>query len=574
MKHYVFVTEMEEKQRRKIYNDFKSIYKVDLDDKKYDGYDSIEKEWDAIIGDTFLERGGKTKEIYVQKFMQLLYLALYGEQSDIVRPYSIEVKRRQDIIQEFKIYLKEMQSLLDDYSMYEPDVWMNVYLSIQYIKAIHNLPDDENIVTSVIEMDEPYHVTAKGVAYTIPFEEYQEGFCEEYLKKIAGKDQIQILGASIDSNKKEYINVQKSGKLYGMEKRVKLDLGYGMKYTRWSQKKVYSLEKSKEFGTEDKVMFHKTINGVLVRNLVDTMISTEHMYDVEDYLYLLDKLCISKSLSWQNLIGCLYVEVSCLKRELTALGLWGDIEVMFEAWFVNLEAINYRLELLVKGLIYVIYKQDSFFNNVTEAEEKCKDALEKIEKNPVHFSEKAEKLICDEWAAQEKELHVSKGVETNHRQYYWIYAIMQRYVIDSLTPCICNKLRERERDWNDVVESIASIAEVYFDVNGNRSDKGSDNIMEDGKENIKVDKICIDVLNRKQEEDKCLTASRITKKDLLSEIKCKLIEAGVEDDNGKISIKQLGRIWKKYITLKAGEKHINFKINYDKMKCGYNCTNE
>lgn len=561
MRHYVFVTEINDKKLEAIYREFKSAYKVDLDNKKYSTYGCIEEKWNAIMSDTFLRCSGNNKEMYVSQFLKLLFSALYGEQSDIIRPYSIEVKRRQDAIHEFKGYIMEMQTLLSDYSMYEPDVWMNAYLSIQYMKAISDLPDGENIVKSAIAVDHPYHAEAKGIAYIIPFEDYQEGFCEKFVKKIAGKDQIQILGAYIYPHDKEYhSNYSKEG-FYGYINRVELNLD-NIKYTRWKQKKVYSLEKSKEFETEDKVMFHKTINGVLVRNLVDTMISTERVYDVEDYLYLLDKLCMSKSLNWQNLIGCLYIEVSCYKRELMALDLWADIEIMFEAWFMNLEAINRHLELLVEGLIYVIYKQDRFFDNVVGVEERCKDALEKIEKNPITFSEKIEKLIQSEWITQKETLRVSKSVEINHRQYYWIYAIMQRYVIDSLTPYKCDELREKERDWNDIVSSIASyyIAAVGLEnqnnINDNKADKGTDNMMEGSKGNINVGEICSDLLKRKREKSKDLMEDRITKEDLLNEIKSKLIKIGRKDDDGKISDKILKEIWQIFIDMKVRETHV------------------
>lgn len=571
MKHYVFVTESDNDQLRKIYDDFKSIYNVNLDDKKYNSCDSIKKKWEMIIGDTFLKYGGKPKEIYVQKFMHLLYRALYGEQTCIIRASDIEVKRRQEVIQEFRVYIKDMQTLLDDYSIYEPDVWMNVFLSIQYIKAI-NSPSIKGIIKGVVWPEYERHVKAKGVLYIIPFEDYQHGFCEEYLKKIAGKDQIQILGAFIDPRGKKYIDT-KDDEYCRIKKRIELNLGSDMKYTRWSQKKVYSLEKSKKFKTEDKAMFHKTINGVLVRNLVDTMISTEKMYDVEDYLYLLDKLCMFKSLNWQNLIGCLYIEVFNFKRELMALDLWADIEVMFEAWFMNLEAINRRLELLVQGLFYIIYKQDSFWRNVTEVEEKCKDALGKIEKNPISFSDREQEIISKEWAAQETKLQVLKGVEINHRQYYWIYAIMQRYVINGLTPSDCDELRERERDWNDVVGTIVSYyiaienLENQNGVGRSRLDKKNNNMVEDNKENLSVGEICIGVLRRKQETNINSMQCKVTKEDLLSEIDSRLTKIRVKDDSGKIATAKLREIWDIFITLKVRENHTNFTKNHDNMKC-------
>ncbi len=537
MKHYIFVTEVGNEQLETIRRDFKSIFHVDLDDKKYGIYESIEEKWAAIVNDTFLKWTRKDKKFYVQKFLELLSLCLYGEQSDIVRPSAVEEMRRKKAKDELKEYTKKMPLLLNDYGIYEPDIWINAYLSIQYIKARTNQSNIDNIVDTAVPIQPPYHVRAKGNMYIIPFEEYQEGFCEQYVKKIGGKDQVQILGA--DVKEKEYSTCCDKVDFFGYDKRMELKLDRDMKYTRWTQKKVYSLEKSKEFKTEDKAMFHKTINGVLVRNMVDTMISTGHTYNVEDYLFLVDKLCMCKSLNWQNLIGCLYIQVSCFMRELAALDLWGDIFIMFYSWIYNEKVINRCLELLTGGLIYVAYKQNKAFDNIDEVEKKCKEELAKIEENPIPFCEETKKLIHDRWETQEKELRVTKRVEENHTQYYWIYAIMQRHVIDGLTPKKCDELRENERDWDDVVDKVSFYYEKNLEnldnADKDKLNKGTSDLPEEDKGNINVGEICVALRNRKNEESKDLKEGKITKEELLDEVKSRLIKAGTKDENGEIS---------------------------------------
>lgn len=541
MKHYVFMTDINNEQLKDIRRDFKLIFKVDIADEKYACYGSIKEKWDAVINDIPLYCIGEDKELYVQEFMQMLQKALYGEQSNIIRPYDVEAKIRNDAILKFKQYVAEMQTLLDDYKIYEPDVWLNAYLSIQYKKAKDNVPDDENVGMKGCEISAPYHVDAKGIGYVIPFEGCHEGFCERYVEKILGKDQVQILGAFIYPEEKAYEDGSGKEGFLGYQKQVKLKLVEDMKYTRWKQGKVYSLEKSKEFKTEDKAMFYKTINGALVRNLVNTMISTEHIYDVEDYLYLLDKLCICKSLNWQNLIGCLYIAVSYFQRELTALGLWGDISVMFEAWIMNILVINYRLELLVSGLIYIIYEEDEDFTDITEVEEKCKDALNEIEKNPVPLSKRAEELIKREWETQKRELRVSKAVETNHRQYDWVYAIMQRYIIYNQTPRICDELWERETNWKDIIRVISAVM-------GNEN-----NMTEESKKFKLIGKICAALSNKEQ----------VTREDVLIEIKQKQLESDREGDGEINPSEVLKDIFQMFIKMEARVKHVVFENKID-----------
>ena len=49
---------------------------------------------------------------------------------------------------------------------------------------------------------------------------------------------------------------------------------------------------------------------------------------------------------------------------------------------------------------------------------------------------------------------------------------------------------------------------------------------------------------------------RITKEDLLNEIKSKLIKIGRKDDDGKISDKILKEIWQIFIDMKVRETHV------------------
>lgn len=482
MKHYLLITGIEKEELKRIRDDFKVVYGVDLDNKKYDEYDTIENKWDAIVQDLFLNRTGQNKEAYVKKLVELMESVLYIEPDRIIRSYDIEIKERQNNILKLEKYMYEMQMVIDDYEIYEPDIWMNLYLSIQYMRACMDRVNDEESVG--VNDENKYEMESKGHKYIIPFSSYQEGFCESFTKKILGKDDVQILGADINSKEKEYVDKEEYDiKFTGYRKRAeKLELGCDKKYTRWSQKKIDSLMKYPKFKTEDVAMFHKIINGSFVCHLVDTMISTERCYDVEDYIYLLDKLCMCKSINWQNLIGCLFIKISSLKQEFIVLDLWAEICVMFESWMINLEVINRRLELLVGGLVYLIYRQDSTFSYIDWVEEKCIAALEEIEKNPIPFSDQIKDIIESQWKEQKDELRVYKKVEQNHQQYDWVYAIMQRCVIDSLTPHKCDELRNKERDWDDVINVLFSYNDIakQTDKNENEVEQEIDQIVENG----------------------------------------------------------------------------------------------
>lgn len=550
MKHYVCVTDINGLE--KIHNDFKSIFKVDLDDKKYSSYSSVEERWNAIIDDTFLRCSEMDKESYTQKFVEVLSRVLYGEQSICVEIDEIADKKRKNAIECFKEFIGELQTCLDDYRLYEPDVWLNAYLSIKYIRA---RGAEEGSTRGCVYISPPHYVNAKNHKYKIPFEKEQDDFCVEYMKKLLGKDDVQILGADINPEEKKYECADGEEGFQGYKKRVQLSWKPGMKCNRWSRGKVWKLERSKNFEIEDRIMFHKTINGVLVRNLVDTMISTGCIYDVEDYLYLLEKLCMFKSMNWQNLIGCLYIYVSQFKRELKVFdrhgNLWGDIEVIFEAFFMNMPAINRRLEVLVGGLTYIIYRQDAYFSNMDDVKEKCRSSLEEIEKQPIPFSERAKELINNEWEKANEDMRYLEAVKKDHRQFKWIYVIMKRYVINCLTPYKCERLRRRDRDWSYLIISIASYNSLVK--------RGKPSMHLSGRKTDAPAEECEKVLNIAEICSALQQEGKATKKELFNEVKRRLKEMGIEDEKGKILNRTLENVYYRLVDIKAMEKHIHMR---------------
>ena len=343
--------------------------------------------------------------------------------------------------------------------MYDADVWINTYLAVCYINA----KDDRYCInkmskpTSALMMDEKYRVTAKGIQYVIPFESCENNFCENYLTKVMGKDNVQILGSALGEQEKENYE-EKENCPIGNEKMVELSFERGKRYTRWERKHVEKLENCESFHVEDKIFFLKTINGALIRNLTDVMISTGDTYDVEEYIYLLDRLCSIESFNWQNFIGCIYIYLSPFLEKLQLFDIWDEIQQLYAQWFYHIEIIDRRLELLTKGLIYSIYRPGIDSDKMKVVQEdiknKSEDALKKVTINPVLFEEGERKKIAKVWQETEKELRIDNQVKNDHKQIEWVYAIMQRHAITALMPKNIKQFRYENIDWRAFILSV------------------------------------------------------------------------------------------------------------------------
>lgn len=454
MKNYIFCISNTQEDLKRIRLDFKKIFRVDLDDPKYESA-SIKDKWEAIVKDIFPNYLEDEKEELIHEFFITLneFLnkkLLYGTYTE-----EIQQKIESCINQKLHGCINKMYRLLDNYSMYDADVWINAYLSFCYIKAkdcVNNVSDEK---MSALILDDKYHVTAKGIQYVIPFETCENNFCRNYLNTVMGKDNVQILGSELGDNEKESYK-EKENSPIGNEKRVELSFERGKRYTRWERKHVEKLENCKSFHVEDKIFFLKTINAALIRNLTDVMISTGITYDVEEYIYLLDRLCSIESFNWQNFIGCIYIYLNQFLEKIQLSEIWDEIQRLYAQWFYSIEIIDRRLELLTKGLIYCIYRPgiDSDMMKVVQEDikNKSEEALKKITINPV-LSEERER-IAKVWQETEKDLRMNNQVKNNHKQIEWIYAIMQRHAITALTPKNNKRFRYESIEWKNFILSV------------------------------------------------------------------------------------------------------------------------
>lgn len=446
MKDYILFTNTSIKELDSLKRNFESTFGVNLDDEKYNKFEGIEEKWMCIVEDIFSRYTQSAKDFYGKDFLQMFDWIESCENDPIIRDEETDEKVKRECKTTLKRHIEESYYLFEDYYIYESDVWINAYLSVLYIK--NEGKDDLFDI-------EPGYVEVKGIKYEIPFRNHPEGFCKAYSKKILDKDNVQILDIR-NEDKESYEDCME---LYfkGYKKKTILEFSLDKKYKRWSRDKVLELEHSEGFQTEDRILFHKTINGILIRNLVDSLISTKYENDVEDYLYLLDKLCAFKSLLAQNLIGTLFIIMNKYQYTLTKMDLWIDVRLMFSLWLSKVNVMNRRLKLLTGGLLYLIYNYDSEFKDIAKIKNKCDVLIQNIEEYHIPFTKEQDELIKKEWEQkrEEKDYRVTKKVINNHREYYWVYAIMQRRAIRSMTPRISKKMVREEMNWSQFINNNA-----------------------------------------------------------------------------------------------------------------------
>ena len=93
---------------------------------------------------------------------------------------------------------------------------------------------------------------------------------------------VKLVDASLESGENKY--------------RIELDLSRDKRYDRWSRDVILKLENERGFLLEDQLLFCKTVNGVLSRNILDAMIYAGSTYPIEDCLYLIKRLASCRSL--------------------------------------------------------------------------------------------------------------------------------------------------------------------------------------------------------------------------------------------------------------------------------------
>lgn len=390
--------------------DFKSLFGVDLDDEKYKNYENIESRWNAVLSDVYGDRKGYSGNQYYCKFLEILMRVCVGRGSSVIRSAeetSALIKEDENRLSEL---IDELIGVIEGYTVYEPDVWMNAFLSIQYYEwenVIKASLEDTYISKGAVLVSDGI-VTNKSREFKVPFYKFsmrEQRMFKGYEESLLAKN-IEIFNTEytrhpindkIKKREEESKKEEDASDLLGFKgyrKRIALTFYTGKRYERWSRKKVLELENAPSFSLSDRILFYKTINGVLCRNMIDTMVFHRGDYDIEDYLYLAECLCSCMSLSWQNLIGCLFIIVSRWSERLEehvddkAETLYSKIMYLFEVWISSINRINFRLECLSKGMVYLILKYGEQFSSDSILQKNARKALNILNDYLVLYKEK------------------------------------------------------------------------------------------------------------------------------------------------------------------------------------------
>ena len=428
-----------EKEERKIHAEFLNEFGVDLSSKKYTN-GNFENNWNLILQDcTIGSLRGSFPEL-IHLFKKKLFDAInINELRSCSDSYIVRTKEKEMELQEQKIsvledLIGEYTALIDDYYMYEADVWLNAWFVIQSEKAeCERLRKDRGStsrsmnsykpITWAVDTATGYVHDKSGREYRLPFEDDADGFFfGEYLKYVLSNTGA-LFWTELNEDEKNNIRRVSGEKILnfkGYAYRTDILLLRDKDYSRFGYRHIEKIEKSADFKIEDIILFHKTINGVLLRNMINTMVDCKVVFEAEDYLFLIDELCGCKSFVWQNLIGCLFILFRAYQEKMSVYEIDENMYMMLCEWLSEINNINYKLRVLTEGFLYL------YHGSITEEriiEEKCKEHLKKL------GLEKSRDVVEDGERESDK-LRITSEIKMNHRSYKWIYAILQREVIN------------------------------------------------------------------------------------------------------------------------------------------------
>ena len=423
--------------KQEICKDFRAEFNVDLGSERY-ANGQLQDKWELLIQDCTISKRREKWEEHIRLIEEKLFDLLDKDRSglqlkdspvfvcrDAESQRAIEQKNRE----EFKEFLNECVALLDNYWIYEADVWLNAWLVLKYLEC----QKQKGILNE--KTQKGYGNTEGGNVlddnaeeHKLPFEDDEGGyFCTDYLKAAIGNKGCLFW---TELGEGESINILEDNEKKDVEKRIlnkaDIKLKQGKTYDSFTYQRIQKLEQ--DMGIEDKFLIHKTINGVLLRNMINKMYDNNKFFEVENYVDLVDKLCGCRSLVWQNLIGCMYALFDKYKVELNVLGFYEDADLVLCVWLDHIKKINYDLRILTEGFLYLYERnehEDAYF------EKRCRDFLTNME---LETSD----LVREYWDKQKQkkkdkdELRVSSPISKHRSEYCWIYAILQRRAIDTI----------------------------------------------------------------------------------------------------------------------------------------------
>lgn len=476
MKKYINCKKYDEKN---IKQEFYNIFSVEIEE--YRQGETLKENWESLIRKVFGRQMQGDSENKIESFMWLVSCLANGEmRDDIVRDTDERSKKREEAINELENIVSYMENMPMDYYLIESDVFMNAYLSIKYIEASKHKLDNLDR-KGIMMIDKDGIVKLKNITFRTPFKDLMEenDFCLNYQRRFLGRDNIQIFAtgnkkkkicnkAENDENLEKdelleteipehVVDIQKIKDFCGYKQRIKVDFHNEWRCNAWNRNKILMAERELQ-KMEDKILYYKTINGNLPRNMVDLMMISKSQMNAFDYLYLLDWLCTCSSIKWKNIIGIITVFSCIYKDTLKVVGLLRRVQLCIDLWISSIKTINRRMKCLSNALVYMAYGND----NIDYIKNMCqKDINELKQFSPVCkkiYNDAAEKYCEEIWSSLPEKLVVNKKQIESPTEYWCIYAVFQWRIVDNLRSDRAKKINAAWYSMGELVYCFASLS--------------------------------------------------------------------------------------------------------------------
>lgn len=306
----------------------------------------------------------------------------------------------------------------------------------------------------------------------------EKDFCLNYQRSFLGRDNIQIFGtgnkkkkicnkAEIDKKLEEdelleteipehVVDIQKIKDFCGYKQRIKVDFHNEWRCNAWNRNKILMAERKLQM--EDKILYYKTINGNLPRNMVDLMMISKSQMNAFDYLYLLDWLCTCSSIKWKNIIGIITVFSCIYKDTLENFDLLRRVQLCIDLWISSIKTINRRMKCLSNALVYMAYGND----NIDYIKNKCQKDIDELEKFPPVYNKiyngDAKKYCEEVWSSLPNKLVVNKKQIESPTEYWCVYAVFQWRIVDNLKSDRAKKINAAWYSMGELVYCFAGLS--------------------------------------------------------------------------------------------------------------------
>ncbi|MCD8196894.1 MAG: hypothetical protein LUE24_07000 [Lachnospiraceae bacterium] len=346
MKRYLIADDYSEVTLRRIHEKFLSEFHVDLDDNKYLRLkpEEIIKTWQSIAKDCFGDEKIKIRTCWdlINGFTGFFESRkMYKSRAEGTNWKEIERQRR-DMISWY-------EELPQKYYLYNADVWLDAIFAIKYAKCGVKSVDYLKNRSSQDYMQEE--------GYALPFsdDDLQSAFCDPIKTALLNSHKRNIFQIQAYESKAEKTLEWASTVTGGMALHIKYS--GDCDFTRWSYQKMKDVEKNKNFGLEDRILFHKVFGDILARNAAYEI--DKNGGELSDFRIALYHIGHMNLFLWGNIMALLYIKVNTLADNLELeMEDIQNIRHLFYSWLSQTERIMERERLLAQGLFYVYWNRN------------------------------------------------------------------------------------------------------------------------------------------------------------------------------------------------------------------------